>query len=82
MGHIVYFNSDRVSLRKALKHDTVNTYSYNSILLRLHDANIVFLNRSALKLYDFVRIVIYFVCHSKADSIRIEIHNRPPGKDK
>ena len=51
--------------------------SYHKSFQRLHDNYIVLINRSALKLYDFVRIVLYFECHSKAESLRIEIQNRP-----
>ena len=38
---------------------------------------IVFINRIAEKLYDFVRLVLYFESLSKPDSIRIGIHNSP-----
>ena len=37
----------------------------------------VFINRSAKKFYIFVRLLLYFECLSKADSIRIEIHCSP-----
>ena len=39
---------------------------------------IVFINRSADKLYDFVRPVLDFETLSKADLMQIEIHNSHP----
>ena len=61
--------------------DSIRYYyncSYISTLRCLHCAYIVFINRCAEKLYDFVRLVLYFASLSKADSIIFEIHQSPP----
>ena len=39
---------------------------------------IILINRSAEKLFDFVRLVQGIDSLSNADSIQIEIHNSPP----
>ena len=60
------------------KHDAINNCFYNLTLKCLYGNYIVFINRSAAKLYDFVRAVLDFASLSKASLIRIEIYDSPP----
>ena len=74
---IVYLDANRIS-NTIMKYDTINNRSFNSTLKYFHDIYIALINRFAEKLSDFARLVLDSKSLSKAESIRIEIHNSLP----